>query len=58
MGGQMKNDQNELERHLWTDRELIYTKYNDKLKVAQTKFVFLYPFIVPYGLMWRSLGRN
>jgi len=33
----MKKDQDELERRLWTDREAIYTKYDEKFKVAQTK---------------------
>ncbi|KAF8803746.1 hypothetical protein BYT27DRAFT_7109273 [Phlegmacium glaucopus] len=33
----MKKDQDELERQLWTDREAIYTKYDEKFKVAQTK---------------------
>jgi hypothetical protein len=33
----MKDDQNQLERRLWMDREAIYAKYQDKIKVAQTK---------------------
>ncbi|KIM45936.1 hypothetical protein M413DRAFT_23744 [Hebeloma cylindrosporum] len=33
----MKKDQDDLERRLWVDREAIYTKYDGKLKVAQTK---------------------
>ncbi|KAF8974712.1 hypothetical protein BDZ97DRAFT_45472 [Flammula alnicola] len=33
----MKNDQQDLERHLWAEREAIYTKYQEKLKVAQNK---------------------
>ncbi|PPQ79566.1 hypothetical protein CVT25_003448 [Psilocybe cyanescens] len=33
----MKTDQDELEHRLWADREAIYTKYQEKLKTAQTK---------------------
>jgi len=33
----LKQDQDELERRLWSDREAIYTKYDEKFKVAQTK---------------------
>jgi hypothetical protein len=33
----MKKEQDDLERRLWVDREAIYTKYDGKLKVAQTK---------------------
>ncbi|CAA7259483.1 unnamed protein product [Cyclocybe aegerita] len=33
----LKNDQEDLERQLWTEREAIYTKYHEKFKVAQTK---------------------
>ncbi|KAF9481995.1 hypothetical protein BDN70DRAFT_485230 [Pholiota conissans] len=33
----MKDDQNRLERRLWEDREAIYAKYQDKIKVTQTK---------------------
>ncbi|KAF8165104.1 hypothetical protein B0H34DRAFT_223031 [Crassisporium funariophilum] len=33
----MKTDQNELERSLWADREAIYRKYHEKLKIAQTR---------------------
>lgn len=35
----MKADQDQLERKLWADREAIHTKYQEKLKVAQTKLV-------------------
>ncbi|KJA24621.1 hypothetical protein HYPSUDRAFT_38689 [Hypholoma sublateritium FD-334 SS-4] len=33
----MKADQDQLERKLWADREAIHTKYQEKLKMAQTK---------------------
>lgn len=33
----MKKDQDELEHRLWVDREAIYSKYDEKFKVAQTK---------------------
>jgi hypothetical protein len=33
----MKEDQDVLERRLWEDREVIYTKYDEKLKIAQNK---------------------
>ena len=35
----MKNEQDELERQLWQDRRNIYRKYEEKVKVAQTKCV-------------------
>lgn len=34
---QMKGDQDILERNLWAEREVIYAKYHDKFKTAQTK---------------------
>lgn len=37
LGHQLKKDQDELERLLWSEREAIYTKYDEKFKVAQTK---------------------
>ncbi|KAF8914147.1 hypothetical protein CPB84DRAFT_1820066 [Gymnopilus junonius] len=33
----MRNDQDALERRLWLDREAIYAKYQEKIKVAQTR---------------------
>ncbi|KDR83490.1 hypothetical protein GALMADRAFT_85687 [Galerina marginata CBS 339.88] len=33
----IKTDQDELERRLWIDREAIYTKYHEKVKIANTK---------------------
>jgi len=33
----LKKGQDELERRLWSDRQAIYTKYDEKFKVAQTK---------------------
>lgn len=39
----MRNEQDALERRLWLDRGTIYTKYQEKIKVAQTKLV---PFIL------------
>ncbi|KAF9057490.1 hypothetical protein BJ165DRAFT_1420760 [Panaeolus papilionaceus] len=34
---QMKNDQDDLERKLWAEREAIYNKYHSKFKGTQTK---------------------
>jgi len=37
---QMKRNQDVLERRLHQERENIYSKYQEKVKVAQTKYVF------------------
>jgi len=37
----MKQDQDALERQLWEERRSIYRKYEEKLKAAKTKYVFV-----------------
>lgn len=37
----MKKEQDDLERQLWEDRRGIHKKYEEKVKVAATKWVFV-----------------
>lgn len=38
----MKQDQNTLERQLWEERRSVHKKYEEKLKAAKTKYLYLH----------------
>jgi len=37
----MKQDQDTLERQLWEERRSVHRKYEEKLKAAKTKYLYL-----------------